>query len=108
MPARSSFLIAIVFFLLHFYSADARVWLLQPDGSGDAATIAAAIDSAATNGDVIVLADGIYTGEGNRDLSNGEKWFLIKSQSGDPTTCIIDLQGSADDPHWGIIYVDGG
>jgi len=108
MSARSVFLIALVFFLLPFYSVEARVWHLQPDGSGDAPTIAAAIDSVASSGDIIVLADGTYSGDGNRDLSNNEKSFLIKSQNGTPAACIIDLQGSADDPHWGIIYEDGG
>ncbi len=37
---------------------------------GDYPTIQAGID-AAVNGDEVVVADGIYTGEGNRDIDFG-------------------------------------
>ncbi|MHC4643546.1 MAG: carboxypeptidase-like regulatory domain-containing protein, partial [Planctomycetota bacterium] len=40
---------------------------VKADGSGDVATIQAAIDGA-VNGDVVVLQAGIYTGSGNRDI----------------------------------------
>jgi len=53
--------------------AEARTWIVAPDGSGDAPTIQAAIDSTEYNGDVIMLLDGVYSGFGNRDLSNQEK-----------------------------------
>jgi hypothetical protein len=86
---------------------DARTWVVHPDGSGDASTIMAAIDSV-TGNDVIELVDGTYTGPGNRDLDNQEKEIFIYSQSGDPTLCVIDCQGSADDPHTGIAFLGGG
>jgi hypothetical protein len=87
--------------------AEARTWLVQPDGGGDAPTIAAAIDSVAGN-DIIKLADGLYTGEGNRDLYNMEKSIVISSSSGDPLSCVIDCEGSALDPHFGIRFYGGG
>ncbi len=108
MLARTTILVIVLFSLLPFSSAEARVWVLQADGTGDAPTIAAAIDSVADAGDVIELVDGTYTGDGNRDLEDAGKLFVLRSQSGNPTACIIDLQGSAADPHWGIIYSDDG
>src|SRR5262245_10302108 len=40
--------------------ADARTWQVAPDGTGDAPTVQAAIDSA-ESGDEVVLAAGLYT-----------------------------------------------
>ncbi len=86
----------------------ARTWYITPDGSGDAPTILAAIDSAGYTGDIIELADGVYTGGGNRDLYNMEKAFVIRSASGNPEACVLDVQGSVQDRHWGIIFDGGG
>ena len=41
-------------------NADARTWYIRPDGSGDAPTIQAALDSSSA-GDEILLAAGTYT-----------------------------------------------
>ena len=102
---------ATILFLILFIpiSTAARSWRVEPDGTGDAPTIQAAIDSLYNFGDdVIELVDGVFTGPGNRDLFGGGWSFVIKSQSGDPTSCIIDLQGSADEWHWGIAYAEDG
>jgi hypothetical protein len=88
--------------------AAAVVWTVHPDGTGDAATIQAAIDSVALIGDIIELADGVYTGPGNRDLISYEKMFVVRSQSGDPSTCIIDLGGDPADHHWGFTFSGDG
>ncbi len=87
--------------------AMAKSWLVRPDGGGDAPTIAAAIDSV-TGNDIIELADGLYTGEGNRDLNNMDKTIVIRSVNGDPLNCVIDCEGSADAPHFGIRFYGGG
>lgn len=71
----------------------------------DYATIQAAID-AAQDYDTILLADGIYTGDGNRDVAYGGKQVTITSQSG-PANCIIDCQGSEADPHRAFIFDNG-
>ena len=51
---------------------------VSPDGSGDYMTIQAAID-AAVAGDVIVLAEAVYRGQGNCNLDTGGKAVTIRS-----------------------------
>jgi hypothetical protein len=55
---------------------------------GQYATIQAAIN-AAQNGDTVIVADGIYTGSGNRDIDFLGKAITVRSASG-PVNCIID------------------
>jgi hypothetical protein len=68
-------------------------------------TIQAAIE-AAVNGDVVVVADGTYTGPGNRDMEFLGKAITVSSQNG-PGNCIIDCQGSEADPHRGFYFRSG-
>lgn len=67
-----------------------------PGGDGSQAnpfgTIQAAID-AADDFDVIHVAAGVYTGEGNKDLDFQGKPIMVLSASG-AATCVIDCQGS--------------
>ena len=70
------------------------------------ATIQAAID-AAWNGDVVQIADGTYTGTGNRDLDTKGKQVTVRSQSGNANNCVIDCQGSAGAPHRGFAITKG-
>ncbi|MHC4612046.1 MAG: choice-of-anchor Q domain-containing protein [Planctomycetota bacterium] len=53
--------------------------------------IQAAIDQAA-NGDQVVVADGVYTGAGNRDLDFDGQLITVRSANG-PNACVIDCQG---------------
>lgn len=66
-----------------------RTFVVCPTGTADYTKIQDAVD-AAKDGDVIELRDAIYTGPGNCDISYDGKAILIRSQSGDPTACIID------------------
>ncbi|MFX1410252.1 MAG: choice-of-anchor Q domain-containing protein [Promethearchaeota archaeon] len=68
-------------------------------------TIQSAID-AAVNGDVVIVADGIYTGAGNRDIDFLGKAITVCSENG-PENCIIDCQGSAGDEHRGFYFHSG-
>jgi subtilisin family serine protease len=63
----------------------------------DYSTIQEAID-AAVDCSIITVADGIYTGPGNRDIDFRGKIITVKSENG-PINCTIDCQGSASDAH---------
>jgi hypothetical protein len=58
---------------------------------GDRGGIQGAID-AAQDGDIVVVADGTYTGEDNKNLDFGGKAITVRSGNG-PDNCIIDCQG---------------
>ncbi len=87
-------------------TALSRTWYIKPDGTGDAPTIQAGIDSAST-GDEVLLSDGLFTGDGNRDISFETKSITVRSESGDPDWCIIDCQGSEAEPHRGFGFGQG-
>jgi len=71
-------------------------------GPGEALTrIQAAID-AASDGDLIIVRDGTYTGSGNRDVTFRGKAVHLKSQNG-PSKCIIDPQRT-----WRAFYFGDG
>ncbi|GAI20599.1 unnamed protein product, partial [marine sediment metagenome] len=65
-------------------------------------SIQEAIDFA-TNGDVIIVAEGIYTGDGNRDIHFKGKALTVRSQNG-PENCVIDCNGRETEPHRGFNF----
>ena len=69
-------------------------YFVTPDGAGDYPTIQAAI-AAAADGDTVLLADGTFTGSGNRGIDFQGKGIVVASQSGDPDSCIIDCESAA-------------
>jgi len=73
------------------HSASALTIRLNPEGTGDYPTIAAAIE-AANDHDIIELADGTYTGDGNRDIEYRGKSITVRSAGGVPERCIIDCE----------------
>ena len=81
------------------------VYLVSADGGGDFPTIQAALDNAAA-GEVIELADGTYTGEGNRDLTFAGKALILRSRSGDADACVIDCQADTSSPHRAFLFLN--
>jgi len=77
-----------------------RTWRVRADGTGDAPTVQAAVDSA-LSGDTVVLAAGTYRGEGNNNVNPLWKYLVLRSESG-PSQTIIDCEGTEEDPHRGI------
>jgi hypothetical protein len=87
-------------------NATATTYVVNPSGTGNFATIQAAID-AATNGDVIELASGTFTGDGNRDLTYHGKSITVKAQAASVSACVIDCGGSAGSSHRGFLFDSG-
>jgi hypothetical protein len=79
---------------------------VTPNGTGDYATIQEAIDHA-SDGDVIELTDGVFTGAGNYDLDFGGRAITIRSQSGNPGACAIRPQGGSIDPRRAFHFHSG-
>ena len=100
----------ILTILLAAVPCSAAIITVEPDGSGGQPTIQDAVDIAA-GGDEIVLAIGIYTGGGNRDIDFGSKSITVRSTNpNDPNTVaatIIDCQGTESNPHRGFSFISG-
>lgn len=90
----------------------ARTWHVSADGSGDAPTIQAAIDSCAA-GDVVELACGVYSavdGIGTDIWLNGERpvcfalesGVTVRSATGDPACVTVDAGGQG-----GVAFCSG-
>lgn len=71
----------------------------------DQPTIQAGIN-AANAGDTVLVADGTYSGDGNRDISLQGKQLVIMSENG-PESTIIDCGGSQPEPHRGFLFNSG-
>jgi predicted outer membrane repeat protein len=84
----------------------ATIFHVNADGTGDYPTIRDAM-YACSDGDTVELADGVYTGYGNRDLVYAGTALTIRSASGDPLSCIIDCQGSETSQHRGFKFDPG-
>ena len=69
----------------------------QGGSVGPKATVQDAIDAAVDN-DTVILADGTYTGLGNRDIEFNGKVITLQSDNG-PASCVIDSQGTQAAPH---------
>jgi len=71
--------------------AAGRTIYVDGDGPVDFNNIQSAIDDS-NDGDTIIVADGTYTGDGNRDIDFLGKAITVRSENG-PESCIIDRPG---------------
>jgi hypothetical protein len=86
---RLAALVGLSLLLVDPLPSAARVVRVRPGGDGDVPSIRRAVATASA-GDTILLANGTYTGEGNRDIRVGPLSLTIRSISGNPDSCIID------------------
>ena len=98
-------LIALLAGLAGIAVCQARIITVDDDGPAEFSTIQAAIDDS-NDGDAVVVADGTYTGDGNRDIDFHGKAITVKSQNG-PEDCIIDCNGTPSQPHRGFCFHSG-
>jgi len=87
----SNAIILIICFFLYLslpFTSFAAVLNVAP---GEYQTIQAAI-GAALDGDTVLVADGTYTGEGNKNLDFKGKAIIVRSENGASAT-IIDCEG---------------
>lgn len=70
---------------------EAASYSVAPDGTGDFPTIQEAIDHA-VSGDVVELLDGVFVGDGNRDIDFQGKAIALRSEGEIPEACIMDCQ----------------
>ena len=68
----------------------------------DQPTIQAGIDKA-IDGDSVLVADGVYKGDGNRDINFNGKAIVVISANG-PALTIIDCEGTYAEPHRGFHF----
>ncbi|MBN1436379.1 MAG: right-handed parallel beta-helix repeat-containing protein [Sedimentisphaerales bacterium] len=89
MISRKSMLMLVLsLFAASAYAGDLWVGTGQPYSN-----IRSAI-TAAGNGDVVIVKDGIYTGTDNTNLDFAGKTITVQSENG-PDNCIIDCQNAA-------------
>ncbi|MBD3237533.1 MAG: hypothetical protein GF330_12575 [Candidatus Eisenbacteria bacterium] len=87
-------------------AATAAHHLVRPDGSGDFPTIQEAILCSA-EGDTILLADGVFRGTGNCRIDLLGYALTVRSQTGDASACIIDIEGTPEDQRFGFQFIRG-
>jgi parallel beta-helix repeat protein len=71
----------------------------------DSSTIQGGINGA-DEGDTVLVADGTYTGDGNRDIDFMGKAIVVMSENG-PGVTIIDSQGGLFNAHRGFYFHSG-
>ncbi|MHC4315943.1 MAG: choice-of-anchor Q domain-containing protein [Planctomycetota bacterium] len=91
--------------LLLAIPCQARIITVDDDKAADFNNIQAAINDS-NDGDTIIVADGTYTGNGNRDIDFGGRVITVRSENG-PNNCIIDCEGTYSDNHRGFYFHSG-
>jgi hypothetical protein len=109
--AALAFATAIIIFALAATDAVATTRYVAPWGSdlnpGTALLPMARVQTAINalgDGDTVLLADGVYSGTGNRDIDLHGKAIRVASSSGQPQSCIIDCTHDGVTLHYGFIF----
>jgi len=76
------------------------IFLLRSGCRGSADYSKAGID-AAWSGDTVLVANGTYTGSGNRDIEMRGKKIVLRSENG-PANTVIDCEGGTGNDHRGF------
>ncbi len=90
---------------------DGGCYVFTTNGPGDInvpgqhVTIQEAVNRSWDSGRVLI-ADGTYTGPGNRDIDFKGKSITVQSANG-PENCIIDCNGTEQQPHRGFNFTSG-
>ncbi len=99
---RACLLLPALICMVVFASTTYSVTIYVPD---DFTTIQAGID-ACIDGDTVIVRDGTYTGDGNRDIDFLGKAIVVMSENG-PEATIIDCEGDSLESHRGF-YIHTG
>lgn len=86
---KRALLLALGLVTLSSMPVSARLWNVKPDGTGDAPTIDAAIDSAGSRGDTVRVAAGIYY---EHDIRILESHVILTSATGQADCATIDAR----------------
>jgi hypothetical protein len=105
MKKRSNTILAVLLASCLSLNSLASTIIVSQDGTGNYLTIQDAID-VAQDGDTVLVQDGIYAGTGNRDINFKGKTITVKSENG-PEKCIVDCQGTEQEPHRGFKFISG-
>lgn len=95
----------LVLFLGLASTSHATTFVVRADGLGITPDIQTAVNQS-VDGDQILLIAGVFTGTRNRDIWIGGRNIIIRSFDNDPSTCIIDCEGSPVEPHRAFISND--
>jgi hypothetical protein len=100
----------ITFLIMSFcvsLTCQGAIITVDMNGPADFNNIQAAINAANT-GDTVVIAQGLYTGEGNRDIDFLGKAITVQSTDpNDPcavANTVIDCNGTDAEPHRGFVF----
>jgi hypothetical protein len=102
--------LSMLFLLMLASSASARLWYVTPDGTGQVINIQAGIDSCGS-GDTVLVAPGLFRGDGNRDLDfKGKAILVISELRYDPMivdSTMIDCESTTEALHRGFWFHSG-
>jgi hypothetical protein len=97
----SAFFLPILLLIICITTLQARIIHVP----ADSVTIQSGIYGA-VNGDTVLVANGTYTGDGNRDIDFGGKAIVVMSENG-PEVTIVDCEGDSLDPYRGFYFRNG-